>query len=543
MGGSYSDLNVYLRSKKHNHITTDYTVTFTKKNFDGCCSFVVFTYEINFTPTSNGQNYNVLLYDGYNSTYKGRYVFGYYYPRNENEVIQHVSAYYSVLAPNHPLVISFKNKTNTYNCYLDRLKNGRWDRGYNISGYSFGNPLSKDVLDEEFKKLQFNKKIKFTTGGDITDIAAEKQEIKLKNFRFIFIPKGNESVLGVNCLFSLDFKKNEPKLTDSQETNKNQIDPYFLTSVNGQYYDGIIVYFERDQPRTKPKPISNPEQKDYKGKVLFVEFIDSSKEKTYLKRKDEDGYWWDEEKIDCNGDIQLLQELGKIKSELKSSVVTVILDEKKQYKGSTGVPSEDHKVYMKYTHKFGDCKKTVLLFERKKLEVGPFKETEKKAKHVEVYYLKAGGNEDSQPFLIVFDQKGDDKDDKKEAYHFTNTDKFDDWKEFQFKEQEKPLDGNKLIKKLYEKVGKIGTNGSCIDDLPTLRWYANKILIDPETGPAPVPPTTKPERPPEEKPPDKDEGLPIPWIIGGSVGGGVFVVSSAVGYGVYWYNTTIKLLT
>ncbi|UKJ89057.2 hypothetical protein MACJ_002303 [Theileria orientalis] len=548
MGGSYSDLNVYLRGKKkYPYKANGYTLTSTKKNFDGCCNFVEFTHKIDYNPSSSGRYYNVLLYDGY-YRFKGKYLFGYYYPGNDNEVIQEVRSYYSVLAPNHPLVISFVTKANiNYNCLPKNLKNARWNYASYITQYSsLGPNVTKDVLDEEFKKLLLNRTIKFTTGQENVEIAAAQQKIRDKNFRFIFLPKDNDPELGSEYLFSLDVDKQEPKLPDSKEpNNKNHIDKYFLTSVNGQYYNGIMVYFERseDPPKSKPEPNDKqPEQKEYKGKVLLLEFIDSCKSKTHIRRKDEEGCWWAEEKVPYDNDNELLAKLTETNKQLKNDVVTVILDEKDTYNRSTNVEKTDNKAYMKYTHIYGKENKPVLLFQRTQLVNGPLHDIQTKAKKVEVYYLKAGGKEDSQPFLIVFDPNGQDQKEKK-AYHFTNTDKFEEWKEFKCEEEEKKVENEELVKKLEQKVERIKQNGSCINDLTILRWYAYEILIGKDPKPEDKIKEKEATRPPEQQPSPTTEPLNIPLIVGGSVGGVVFVVSSAVGYGIYWYNTTIKLLT
>ncbi|UVC54318.1 hypothetical protein MACJ_003857 [Theileria orientalis] len=548
MGGSYSDLNVYLRSKKEEDSGTGYKVTSTKKNFEECCNFVVFTHKIIINDGNNPLSYNVLLYDGYYN-FKGNYFFGYYYPSNDKEVIEEVRSYYSVLAPNVPLVISFVTKGGqNYNCLPGDLKNARWNYASHITEYSsLGQDLTKEVLDEEFKKLLLNRKIKFTIENEKEEIGAVQQKIKNKNFRFIFIPIGKESVLGIDCLFSLDVDNKVPKLHEDAESNKNKIDPYFLTSVKGQFYDGIFVYFDSDEQ------IHKPEKKEYKGKVLLLEFIDYRNNNICLRRKDAEGCWWSQEKVPYNNDKELLEQLMNIKKESdKAQVVTVILDKMEKYKGVQTFRNDPKQPFNKYTFTFDKPNKPVFLFKTKKLEVGPFTQVETKPQSIEVYYLKAGGKEDSQPFLIVFEPNGRAPNTKK-AYHFKDTYKFEDWKEFKFDFQKdesvktepepEPEPEKKLIEKLYEKVGKIETNGSCIPELSLLRWYAHEILIDPEISKPPAPPTKEPERPKEEKPKDQPKPLSIPLIVGGSVGGVVFVVSSAVGYGIYWYNTTIKLLT
>nr|PVC53142.1 hypothetical protein MACL_00000269 [Theileria orientalis] len=90
MGLGYSDLHVYFYSKKDQAYGSGYTVTPTQKTFEGCSDFQVITHAISFTKPDDGLNYNVLLYDGYDNKTEGNYVFGYYYPRNPNEVIKQV---------------------------------------------------------------------------------------------------------------------------------------------------------------------------------------------------------------------------------------------------------------------------------------------------------------------------------------------------------------------------------------------------------------------------------------------------------------------
>ncbi|UKJ89167.1 hypothetical protein MACJ_002414 [Theileria orientalis] len=582
MGGSYSDLNVYFCSKKGGYDGIGYKVKTTLENYKECSNFIVLIHKIDFTPPADGRNYNVILYDGDNSN-NGNYVFGYYYPSDHNQVIEEVRTYYSVLAPNVPLVVSFKTKTNIYNCYFGDLKNAGWDRAYNISRYSFGDRLEKERLLQEFTKLLLNRKIRFVIGKGNKDIMLYKQEINYEaNFRLICIPKGNESILGSECLFSLNFNKNEPICPDDPNPEKpnyclramvnelcgsmddkescgkflkqrlshkhdkfqirhnNTIDEYFLRPFNKELYDGIIVYLVREENQKPPDTLCD-EEKDERSLALLLEFIDSSKEKTYLKRKDKDGCWWYQEKVDYNDDATLLSALREIKLKVESQKVVVILDKTEKYKGVSILKGEVQNPYKKYTHEFKKGYEPVLLFERQQQEI--IKGTKPKAKIVEVYYLKTKSRDDKQPFLIVFDQGSDYKD--KKAYHFNNTDKFEEWKEFEYHDEttKKKITEKDLVDKLYERVGRIERNLKCVENLNILRSMAYEILTGKD------PPTFKEEdetevtRPPEQQPPPTTEPLSIPLIAGCTVGGVVFVVSSAVGYGVYWYNTTIKLLT
>nr|PVC51906.1 hypothetical protein MACL_00001217 [Theileria orientalis] len=460
------------------------------------------------------------------------------------------------IEPNVPLVISFKCPGNTYNCYFGKLKEAGWDRAYNITRYSF-----------ELRTMSRNKKIGFTIGKDNVDIFGIRQEIKDKNFRFIFIPKGEKSLQGNELLFAIDFTKNEPKLSDNsvpakskcpgildhickhspnkencitrskslhnqnynfEVKHKNAIDPYFLNSVKGHFFDGIMVYFVRISDRPPQKPCE--EEEDNKCMALLVEFVDSCNSKIQIKRKDKEGYWWSQEKVDYKDDATLLEKLKAIKEQAKDEANTVILDNKDNYLGVTVTPDLSNNFYKKYTHKFDSPKKPNLLFDRKQITFGSTSISDVKAKNVDVYYLKAGGIDDRQPFLIVFDENDQGQNNKK-AFHFKYKAKFQEWKKFS------------EFSKLQSKLDKISKYGMCISNLSLLKWYAYEIL----TGQDPKPPGKKeektPKRPDTFKPPAKDEPLPIPLIAGCSTAGGVFVISSVGGYAIYWYNTTIKLLT
>ncbi|BAM41362.1 conserved hypothetical protein [Theileria orientalis strain Shintoku] len=589
MGLGYSDLHVYFYSKKDQAYGSGYTVTPTQKTFEGCSDFQVITHAISFTKPDDGLNYNVLLYDGYDNKTEGNYVFGYYYPRNPNEVIKQVDVYYSVLAPNVPLVISFVTKGDqNYNCVPQDLKDAGWDRAYKITEYNSFKSLSKIILDGEYNKLSRKRKIKFTIGKEKVDIFADKQELgNDKSYRFIFTPKGNLSVLGSNYMFAINFNSNEPICPDDPDpevprdckrlqvykkctqTNKNsqekcrenldilafrkslkydtkhpnKIDEYFLRSFTGELYDGIIVYFEKKKAR-RPKQYCGLHEYN-NNKVLLLEFIESSKPKKHLKRKDSEGYCWVEDSIKYTSDTELSTCLGEIQQGLDQNAVTVIIDEKRQYNGLEGFESGGtNKVCKKYTYKFNKANNPIIVFARSTISITAKGLKDVKAKHVEVYYLNAGGKEDTQPFLIVFDEKGDGKEKKNnKPYHFTNSEKFEEWKPFEFKNGEENLKDEKLIEKLELKIKQIETNGGCIPNLTLLRWYAHEILIGKEPDPPTKEEEVTPQKPKPFDPPPKEETLPI-WLIVGCVAAGVvLIVTLVVVYGIYWYNTTIKLLT
>nr|PVC50520.1 hypothetical protein MACL_00002214 [Theileria orientalis] len=222
----------------------------------------------------------------------------------------------------------------------------------------------------------------------------------------------------------------------------------------------------------KPKTLCE-EHKDDNSIAMLVEFIDSCNSKKFLRRKDKHGYWWEEEPFTYNSDKELTERLIKIRKSVYWS---------------------------------------------------------------EVYYLKASGNEDIEPFLIVL--VPDDKEKKNtKAYHFADKNNFEGWKEFNVETSET------LEKKLEEKLEKIDKYCACLSNITTVRWYAHEILIGQEPDPPKpeVPPS--PTRPPEVRPPDEPKPLPV-WLIVGCVAAGVvLIVTLVVVYGIYWYNTTIKLLT
>nr|PVC53876.1 hypothetical protein MACL_00003445 [Theileria orientalis] len=455
MGGGYSDLNVYFTERWKYYDRTLYNVKSETKNFQGCSDFEEITHTITFN-NGNPLDYNVLLYDGTNDKNKGKRVFGYYHPRNNNEVIQEVRTYYSVLAPNVPLVISFKCPGNlTYNCLLGELQNARWDYSSNIARYSFRQNLNKDFLDKEFRKLSLKRTIQFTIGDTKTDIEGEKQEL------------------------------------------------------GDHFFDGIMVYFAEE--------IMNHEKYEVKD-------IEN-------RRRDKDGYWWSEEQVTYIDDISLVKEVEKIKDQTED-VNTVILDQKKRYTGVQEFkPDETNNACIKYTHKYESSKKPVTLYKRKQKNLGTSDLSDVISQNVDVYYLKPkdAKDDDTEPFLIVFYKNGQPPNNMI-AYHFANNYGFEEWTKFQ-------------QDKLEEKVNKIEQFGRCISDLILYRTMAYEILTGKEP---PIPEQKeekKPVRPTVETPESTTEPVNLWLIIGCSIGGFLLIVALAIGYAIYWYNTTIKLLT
>ncbi|UKJ89231.2 hypothetical protein MACJ_002479 [Theileria orientalis] len=541
MGAGQSHVNIYLELKDQEYKGEGYTVTSSKKITTESANFEVVTHSIDYK-VPDSRYFDIYIYNNKGTPHNASYIFAYCSPWIPSHVAKEVKAYYSILTPHIPLVISFVRGSNDiHNCEIDKLRSAGWNKAAYITEYSSEKTLL-ELLKQQFTKLLWDRTIQFTMANDNENVMGRKQELNDINYRFIFIPREYQSSLGLQSLYGLDYDNYEPTTPDPPYSeSKNQIDPYFLTSVNDQYYAGILVYFARE----KGKPAGTSKEKDNENKVLLLEFIDPSKQKKQIKRKDKDGYWWAEETVPYNNDASLIQALAGIKSEAeKEDINTVLIDKRDKYLGVTFETAESGP-YKKYTHKFSKAYKTALLFERRDPGLAKLKQLAITAMNVEVYYLQAGGKEDKKPFLIVLDE--DATPEKKKGYHFNNKEEFKDWVAFTFnrKGTQEPLKDKELTEKLYEKVKLIDQYGPCTNELHLLRDLVYKILMAKDEDPPPeVPKPKEPPRPdlyPEQpKPP---EPLPLGWIITGSVGGAVFIIGSTVGYGVYWYNTTIRLLT
>ncbi|BAM41364.1 hypothetical protein TOT_030000626 [Theileria orientalis strain Shintoku] len=524
MGAGQSYLYINLNNKNQKCTVNGCTVTPSTALFNDTIDFEVVTYNFNYNgkaPTS----FDIYIYDSKEAVYDSSYIFGYCSP-SSNQVANNVEVYYSVLAQDKPLVITFVTNNQKYNCKYDDLKYARWNWASYITEHTFtGDLLPK--LKEQYRKLLLNKTIKFAVGDEATNgVEVIHQEIgdEKKKYRIIYTPKNRDSVLNCNCLFNLD--KETKDLSNQLEVKDgckgpqdkkaiNKIDQYCLTSVKAHFFDGIIVYYEKEN--------------DNKYTALYLEFIDLRKKDICLKRIDQEGCWWAEETINYKDKTSLGSQLGTIKNGLKK-VNTVILDVKVSYTGVEVNPDKTTQAYIKYTHTFTSEDEHNFLYGRKIITIGSCL-TNVKSKKVEVYYLKAKNKEDEQPFLIEFIPNGEGAQNNKNAYHFTYNEGFDKWTEC------------KESNKLKNKLDKINTNGGCITKISLLRWYAHEILIGEEPKVPKTEDETIPKKPDIVEPKPEPEPPPI-WLIVGCVAAGVvLIVTLVVVYGIYWYNTTIKLLT
>ncbi|UKJ88125.2 hypothetical protein MACJ_000568 [Theileria orientalis] len=510
MGSSQSHLNIHLLNTIGKYGQKGYHVEPTKTVATECKNFEVVTHKINYNG-SNSKNFDIYIYNNKRPYTKDSYIFAYCSPNDKNQVVSAVKVYVSTFSPDEPLVISFLlNSGHTHNCLPSVLKGVGWDYAANITGHSFSGDLTKK-LPELYEKVSLNWKIQFLADGDAKTqnfLRYESIDKEDKYKRYIYKPSFNKATMASKDLFS-NIKPN----------TKNRIDSSYLGSVNKQFFDGIVVYANE-------------------GIALVLEFLDPCK-KIHIQRKDKDATYWAQEELEYTDDASLetkLQELRKSSDE--QDIVTYMLDKSDKYNDITVTPDDVKTTsYTKYTHKSTEeGKKPNIVFEGVKVTIGG-KPYDTKTKTLEVYFLRVNGSKgevrDRRPFLIVFDENGEGEKAKKKTYHFNNTEKFDDWIEYDEKKS------GDLAKKLEE----IGRSGGCSVDIQFLRSLAHQILV---AEPAE---DTKKEKPPDATRPEiyvpkpETKGPPLEWIITGSVGGVVVVSSSAVGYGVYWYNTTIKLLT
>nr|PVC52070.1 hypothetical protein MACL_00001045 [Theileria orientalis] len=542
MGLGQSYLYIYLESKDNRYgggtdSNNRYEVTSTKGILTECDSFEVVAHKIG-DRKPNDMSYDIYIYDSKKTASKASYIFAYCSPSVESHVVKEVKVYYSVLAPHKPLAITFVRQSDEHHCDIDKLRKAGWDWAKNITEYA--SPKLKELLKDQFKKFAWERTIEFDQGeSQTTGVLVFPRQIDGKHYRLIFIPSEEKSVLNRKCLFTFNTEAKpgigytvvQSGCQSSPTGDKNKLDSYFLESVKKKlYFNGIIVYFARDQEKND---VSLNEKHD-DNTALLVEFINSC-ETIGIKRKDKDGCLWAEEKVTYTDHKTRVEALEKIKKEAESyNSNTVILEKTSTYTCGSKVTTDTKTSYYKYTHDFNEAKKLNILFERKNPKIGNLDTSTTEAKKVDVYYIKyqtkEGDKQDGKPFLIAFYKNGDSKPTK--VYRFNNTDKFEDWQELS-------------ADKLENKFTRIDRDAACTDDLHWLKKLILQILTTEESTPPPEPP-----KKPDPDRPEVDAETPPPppgpdwWlIIGCSVGGFLFIVALAIGYAIYWYNTTIRLLT
>nr|PVC52069.1 hypothetical protein MACL_00001044 [Theileria orientalis] len=547
MGARQSHLNIFLKSNETTYSGDGYTVTVSKAVVSQSINYDVVTHTIKYD-VGKGTNFDIYIYDNEKTVSNASYVFAYCSPGVESHVVKEVKAYYSILLPMIPLVISFvREKNDTYDCGIDKLESAGWDWAKNITTYS--GPNLKSQLEEAFKHFLWKRTIGFDQESKKTnEVIVFPRKIDTKNYRLIFIPSGNNSFLEINCLFTFDTKLARGSdysviqvgCKSSGNGINNQVDPYFLDSVRKKtgYFDGIIVYFAREQDNDK---VSLDENHNANTAIL-LEFISNST-KTHIQRKDKLGTYWEEKQVNYTTYASLTEELNKIKTSALGNDVNTIIMDSKSYIGVKVNPENTQISYNKYTHEFSEAKDLNIIFERISITIGSFTPTSFKSKKVEVYYLKYnteknGPKDDDRPFLIAIYK--DDEVKREKVFHFTiekdykdkTIDYFKEWKELN-------------VEKFDDRIKRIDGQTVCTGELHYRKKLVYHILTNDEAKPPPDPPKpTVPVRPgvdpdPVQPPPGPDWWL----IIGCSVGAFLFIVALAIGYAIYWYNTTIRLLT
>ncbi|BAM41552.1 hypothetical protein TOT_030000815 [Theileria orientalis strain Shintoku] len=544
MGLGQSYLYIYLESKDDKYgesidANNRYEVTSTKGILTECDSFEVVTHKIDVRKP-NDMIYDIYIYDSKRIATKASYIFAYCSPTVKSHVVKEVKVYYSVLAPHKPLAITFvREKEDTHHCDIDKLRKVGWDWAKNITEHASSNLV--ELLKQQYKNFAWDRTIEFDQGNKPTSqVIVFPRAIDGIHYRLVFIPNQGHPVLNRSCLFNFNTEHKsgtgdsfvQNGCQSSSSGDKNKLDSYFLEKVKSKlYFNGIIVYFARKEEKNK---VSLDEKHD-DNMALLVEFINSC-ETIGIKRKDKDGCLWAEEKVVYTDQQSRVNALKKIKEEAESyNCNTVIIEHKSNYTCGTTVTTETKTSYNKYTHQFTVEKELNILFERKTITIDSFSPSSIQTKKVEVFYLKyktkdKGEQDDGKPFLIAIYKNGEDKPAK--VFHFTLKEDFKEWKELE-------------AGKFKDKFTRIDNETKCTTELHYLKILVYQILTTDVSQPPPEPPTpTDPVRPgvdPEIPPP-----LPGPdwWlIIGCSVGGFLLLVALVVGYAIYWYNTTIRLLT
>ncbi|UKJ90781.1 hypothetical protein MACJ_001716 [Theileria orientalis] len=345
---------------------------------------------------------------------------------------------------------------------------------------------------------------------------------------------------------------------------KNFIDAYYLSRVKDKSLDGIIVYYTASA--------NQPENVSY-----LVEFIDSCDDKSQYVRQDKYSTYWVKQEVNYTDESDVIKKLLEIKKKSDTNDCTTYILEKKEnylcvdvkktFPEDTKPDSQDG--YSKYTHT--PKRKSVkpnIVFNLQILKLDG-KEFTEKIELLETYFIKNNEKkEDNTPFLVMIKPVPSTSVPAATAvdliYISMPCDDPKEWKKIgltstalkdSLEKIEKIPKQKKATEKIKEKIKeKIRENGKELEKIlekmvdktfDELRKDACKIL-DEKAHPPTVPTKPKPGEPvPPKKPeiPTKYE-LSLSQIIGIIIGAVVFSsVAGTISYGVYWYRTTIMLLT
>nr|PVC54502.1 hypothetical protein MACL_00003053 [Theileria orientalis] len=570
MGAAESSVYVYLGQKDGtDRVKGVYTLKVSRIVPKNCKNFERVHYRINYNKKPSrdliGRNpyYNVSICSGTDYYNKGNCIFRYYCTR-EDKIIRAVNVYYSSLLPNEPLIIAFITKDfHGYRFTYSSLKSRDYAYSYDFITQTFRKSV-KEQLPVEYKNKSGGKKITFILEKKTnTSVNKDRQPI-LKDNKFkktIYTSGCSQCKVYYSDLFEYNTQIDPENFdyTKSFTDPKNFIDSYFLKHVENKALDGIIVYYTASANR--PENVSH-----------LVEFIDSCNYKSQYVRKDKFSTYWVKEQIDYKNENELCKKMDEIKKKAdENDLITYILEKKKEYFGvevKKTAPEKEkpntHKGYTKYLHtskRKGVKSNIVLNLQIIKLEG---KEFTYEIELLEAYVMKnKKEEEDDTPFLVMFKQvtslKPPDTHTVDLMYISKPCDKLADWKQITLKEE--------VLKERLEEIEKIPREKTIKEKVTEkekdkdkkeekeiqktvprtfkeLREEACKILEKAVTVPGPPkpsPPTVPPGKP---KVPDEEFELTLSQKIVITIG--AVLASSVIGgisYGVYWYQTTIKLLT
>ncbi|BAM40647.1 conserved hypothetical protein [Theileria orientalis strain Shintoku] len=570
MGAAESSVYVYLGQKDGtDRVKGVYTLKVSRITPKICKNFERVHYRINYNKKPSrdliGRNpyYNVSICSGTDYYNKGNCIFR-YYCTCEKKIIRAVNVYYSSLLPNDPLIIVFITKDfHGYRFTYSNLKTRSYAYSYDFITQTFRKSV-KEQLPLEYNNKSGGKKITFILEKKTnTSVNKDRQPI-LKDNKFkktIYTSGCSQCKVYYSDLFEYNTQIDIDKFDCSKEFTvpKNFIDSYFLKHVENKALDGIIVYYTASANR--------PENVSY-----LVEFIDSCNDKSQYVRKDKFSTYWVKEEHNYKNENELSKNLDQIKKKAdENDVLTYIIEKKEKYFCVEVKNITDNKKpntqdgFSKYSHtsKRKGVKPNIVLNLQILKQDG--KEFTHQLEGLEAYFLKdKEKKEDDTPFLIVFQQasslKPPDTSTVDMMYISKPCEDPREWKlivltEEVLKERLEQIEKIPREKTIKEKVtekekDKGKERGKEIGKtvpktFKELRKEACDILEKAVTVPGfpskPGPPTVPPGKP---KVPDEEYGLTLSQKIVITIG--AVLASSVVGgisYGVYWYQTTIKLLT
>ncbi|UKK01588.2 hypothetical protein MACK_002406 [Theileria orientalis] len=550
MGLSQSSVYLYLGFKDRSYGIEGNHKVFVRRDISKICKNferVFFLIRYDKEPLrellSRNPYYDITICTGTGDHNKGKSIFR-YDSYSVEEIIKVACVYYSVLRPDLPLIVCFLTRQHKlYRCTYNKLETQAFVYSYNIRTLTFGGTVKKR-LPEEYITRSRNKKLTFSleihnNKGVTKNSYGISTDNKFK--KLIYTGSCDSCTVYYSDLFEsstqIDAKKLDcPKITDF----KNFIDPYFLEPLKNNKLDGIIVYYTAS--RNKPENVA-----------YLVEFIDLCEVKKQYVRKDKHSACWHKAELKYTNEKQLIKKLEEIKKDADSKdVTTYIIEKKATYlcvkveKDKEPKKPNTHEGYAKYSHTPTTKRyKSNLVHNLQSIKLES-KEFTREIVVMDSYFLKnSKKEEDDTPFLVVFNVKPLFPLDLSLIalkYIAKPCGKPEVWNEIPISDVILKQTLNKIDKIVKQKKIKEKSEPKSFKEL---REEACEILdkaIPPSVVPSkPVPPGVYPGEPgiPAEK-----YQLTTWQIIGITIGAiHLSCIVGGVSYIIYWYRTTIMLLT